>query len=77
MTPAQERRLLHAALGYAHADHELQVVRRGIRTGETDDPKGVVRKAAAKALRAWKLRLLRAAGAHRKQPLLPLHKGIE
>ena len=74
MTAAQERRLLHAALGFVGADAVLQVLRRDVKAGKQPDPDGAMRLALLTIRYRWKQKLIRAAGLHRKQPLLPLEK---
>ena len=79
MTAAQERRLLLAALDYAHAEIRYRAAKQThilAKRHEWVDIEGhaVDRDQAARERRLLRDRLFRAAGIFRKQPLLPIEK---
>ncbi len=79
MTAAQERRLMMAALDFAHGEIRYQAAKRTHILAKRHEWPGLVghaddRRVAAKERRQLRGVLLRAAGLYRKQPLLPGEK---
>jgi hypothetical protein len=74
MTAAQERRLLHAALGFASTDLAVRALKRRLKAGEDEDADGTKRMTLFGLRYRWKQKLIRAAGLERRQMLLPLEK---